>query len=176
MLQLDTGLAVPRHPAMRRRLRWPAHPAVLLPALAVACFALIPAAFVLLVLVQTGWETASALIFRPRVAELLRNTLVLEALAVPLSIALAVTPRLADRAHGPAAGAALGGSPWSRSRSRPSSSPTPGTACFPPGAGSGRRSRSPRSPTSPSSTLMPSFGRYEVVARVVEAVVPGARA
>ncbi|HMQ93710.1 MAG TPA: iron ABC transporter permease [Amaricoccus sp.] len=75
----------------RRHRRFPAHPALLAAALAAAAVALIPAGFVLVVLVQTGWEIASALIFRPRVAELLRNTFLLEALAVPLAIALAVT-------------------------------------------------------------------------------------
>lgn len=56
----------------------------------VALFALIPLAFILWVAVQTGWETAVALVVRPRVAELLVNTLLLEACAVPIAIALAV--------------------------------------------------------------------------------------
>ena len=42
----------------RRRRRLPAHPAVLAAALAAAAFALIPVGFVLIVLVQTGWDTA----------------------------------------------------------------------------------------------------------------------
>ena len=59
-------------------------------ALAVAAFALLPAGFVGWVLVSSGWETAAALIFRPRVGELLIATLLLEALAVPLGIVLAL--------------------------------------------------------------------------------------
>lgn len=69
----------------------PAHVGVLAAAVLVAALALVPVGFVLLVLVQTGWDTASALIFRPRVAELLVNTILLEALAIPLAIALGVT-------------------------------------------------------------------------------------
>lgn len=77
--------------AFRRRRRFPAHPGVFAAAIIVAILALIPVGFVLVVLFQTGWETASALIFRPRVGNLLVNTLVLEVLAVPLAIALGVT-------------------------------------------------------------------------------------
>lgn len=48
--------------------------------------------------VDTGWETIRALVFRPRVAELLSNTLWLIALTVPLCIALGVgTARLTER-------------------------------------------------------------------------------
>ena len=75
----------------RRHGRLPAHAGVLAAAIVVAVLALVPVGFVLLVLVQTGWDTASALIFRPRVAELLINTVLLEALAIPLAIALGVT-------------------------------------------------------------------------------------
>ena len=77
-------------PRLRRHRRLRAHPAVLATAIAAAGFALIPVGFVLVVLIATGWETASALIFRPRVAELLFNTLLLEALAVPIAIVVAV--------------------------------------------------------------------------------------
>lgn len=56
----------------------------------VAAFALIPAGFVAWVLVQSGWDTSVAMIFRPRVGELFVGTLVLLALAVPLSIGLAL--------------------------------------------------------------------------------------
>lgn len=73
---------------MRRR-EWPlsggAGAAVL-----VSLLALIPLGFVIGMAVQTGWETASALIFRPRVGELLLNTGQLMALTLPLCIALAV--------------------------------------------------------------------------------------
>ena len=83
--------ALPLAVRPRGHRRWPAHPALVAAAVAVAAFALIPVGFVLMVLVQTGAETATALIFRPRVAELLRNTVLLEALAVPTAVVLAVT-------------------------------------------------------------------------------------
>lgn len=59
-------------------------------ALVVSLLALLPLGFVLWVGVQTGWDTASALIFRPRVGELLVNTGLLVALTVPLCAVLAV--------------------------------------------------------------------------------------
>lgn len=78
------------HPELRRRSRLPAPAPVLLAACIAAAFALIPVAFVLWVLVETGAAGAAALIFRPRVAELLLDTLLLELLAVPLAILLAL--------------------------------------------------------------------------------------
>jgi iron(III) transport system permease protein len=59
-------------------------------ALVVALLSLVPLCFVLWVAYQTGWATASALIFRPRVGELLLNTAWLLALTVPTCIALAL--------------------------------------------------------------------------------------
>ncbi|TNV21761.1 iron ABC transporter permease [Buttiauxella sp. B2] len=47
---------------------------------------LIPPAFVIFVGFDTGWETVKALIFRPRVAELLSNTLLLVAFTVPICV------------------------------------------------------------------------------------------
>ncbi|SNY62395.1 iron ABC transporter permease [Enterobacter sp. CC120223-11] len=69
-----------------------ARPAILLTALAClfSALALIPPAFVVYVSVDTGWETVKALVFRPRVAELLGNTLWLIALTVPLCVAVGV--------------------------------------------------------------------------------------
>src|SRR3954468_20592474 len=71
----------------RRRLAMPwMKPAALLVSLAT----LLPLGFVVWVAIQTGWATASALIFRPRVGELLVNTGLLVALTVPLCAVLAV--------------------------------------------------------------------------------------
>lgn len=67
-----------------RRIGWIGSAAV-----TVSLLALLPLAFVVWVGVQTGWQTASALIFRPRVGELLVNTALLVALTVPLCIVLA---------------------------------------------------------------------------------------
>ena len=69
---------------MRRPLPWVAAAAVL-----VSLFCLLPLGFILWVGYQTGWETASAMIFRPRVGFLLANTAWLVALVVPLSALLA---------------------------------------------------------------------------------------
>ncbi len=60
-------------------------------ALLVSFLALLPLGFILWVAVQIGWDAAAALIFRPRVGELLVNTLLLEACTIPLSIVLAVS-------------------------------------------------------------------------------------
>ena len=59
-------------------------------ALVASLLALVPLGFVVWVALSTGWPTASALIFRPRVAELLGNTALLVACTVPLSMLLAV--------------------------------------------------------------------------------------
>lgn len=66
------------------------HPALLAAALVVAVLALIPVLFIVWVLAQSGWDTAAALIFRPRVGEILLSTVLLQALAVPLSVTLAL--------------------------------------------------------------------------------------
>ena len=69
--------------------------------------ALLPLGFVAAVGIETGWPTIKALVFRPRVAELLSNTLWLTLLAVPISIALGVAvagslnaPRLPGVSYG----------------------------------------------------------------------------
>jgi iron(III) transport system permease protein len=59
-------------------------------ALCVTFLALLPLVFIGCTAWQTGWEASASLIFRPRVAELLVNTVVLVAFAVPLSTVLAV--------------------------------------------------------------------------------------
>jgi len=61
-----------------------------LAAVLVTLFALLPLGFIVWVAVQTGWETASEMIFRPRVGELLVNTVLLVVFTVPLSILLSV--------------------------------------------------------------------------------------
>jgi len=52
--------------------------------------ALMPIAFIIGVSVQTGWATLATLLFRPRVGELLINTVLLVAITIPLCIALGV--------------------------------------------------------------------------------------
>ncbi len=75
---------------LARHRRSAAHPAVVAAALVVAVLALIPAGFVVWVLVQAGWDSAAAMIFRPKVGEIFVSTVLLQALAVPLSVALAL--------------------------------------------------------------------------------------
>jgi iron(III) transport system permease protein len=56
----------------------------------VALIALLPLGFIVWVTIAIGWEASAALIFRGRVGELLVNTLLLEALTVPIAIVLTV--------------------------------------------------------------------------------------
>jgi iron(III) transport system permease protein len=73
------------------RGRWPAHAPVALLAVLVALVALLPLGFIVWITVQTGWQTAGALVFRGRVGELLTNTVLLEVLAVPAATLLAIS-------------------------------------------------------------------------------------
>ncbi|MBV8041326.1 iron ABC transporter permease [Pluralibacter sp.] len=84
-LSLTLGRNAGRQPARRR----PALPMVAL-AVLFSVLALVPLGFVISVGIETGWETIKVLVFRPRVAELLSNTLWLAALTVPLCVVLGV--------------------------------------------------------------------------------------
>ncbi|MGN7293678.1 ABC transporter permease [Rhizobium sp. SAFR-030] len=57
----------------------------------VALISLVPLGFIAWITWDVGWQTVESLVFRPRVGELLVNTVLLEVLTVPLSIVLAVT-------------------------------------------------------------------------------------
>jgi len=59
-------------------------------AVLIALFSLVPLGYVVYMTAATGWDTAVGLIFRPRVAELLLNTLLLMAITVPLCLVLGV--------------------------------------------------------------------------------------
>ena len=59
-------------------------------AVLVSLLALLPLGFVVWAAIQTGWQMAFALVFRPRVGELLINMALLEACTLPLAIVLAV--------------------------------------------------------------------------------------
>ncbi len=61
-----------------------------LAAILVSLLALVPLGFIAWVAFRTGWATVSELVFRPRVGELLANTLLLVLLTVPLAAALSV--------------------------------------------------------------------------------------
>jgi iron(III) transport system permease protein len=56
----------------------------------VSLLALVPVGFIVWVAWQTGWQISASLIFRPRVGELLWNTVLLLSFAVPISMVLAV--------------------------------------------------------------------------------------
>lgn len=85
-LSLTLGNKVRRLPERRR----PAFPMVAL-AILISLLSLLPLGFVIAVGIDTGWDTIKALVFRPRVGELLGNTLWLSVLTVPTCIALGVT-------------------------------------------------------------------------------------
>jgi iron(III) transport system permease protein len=82
------GSGPPRNYAARRS--GVTHPRATALATLVTLFALLPLGFVIAVTIGVGWDTAVAMIFRPRVGELLVNTVVLELLAVTASLVLAV--------------------------------------------------------------------------------------
>ncbi len=59
-------------------------------ALIVVAASIIPLGYVIVESFDTGWDTASALLFRPRVRELLANTVLLVVVTVPICIVLGV--------------------------------------------------------------------------------------
>jgi iron(III) transport system permease protein len=90
---LASGKKAPVMPVATRmslpRGRMP-HASVVLLASIVAVFSLVPLGFIAWVTYDVGWETVKTLVFRPRVGELLVNTVLLESITIPLSILLAV--------------------------------------------------------------------------------------
>lgn len=82
---LDSMAPVPRRKRIASAPSW-----VLATAILMALLALLPLGFVIWATVQTGFETASRLIVRPRVGELLLNTVLLILFTVPLCSLLAV--------------------------------------------------------------------------------------
>ncbi|NWL28694.1 iron ABC transporter permease [Paenarthrobacter ureafaciens] len=59
-------------------------------AILTALFSLLPLGYVVYMTAATGWDTAVELIFRPRVAELLLNTILLMVITVPACLVLGV--------------------------------------------------------------------------------------
>ncbi|PZQ84047.1 MAG: iron ABC transporter permease [Ancylobacter novellus] len=77
---------------MRHRVttrRWPVS-WVAIAAVAISLAALLPLGFVVWIAILTGWSTAAELIFRPRVGELLLNTVLLVAFTIPICMGLSV--------------------------------------------------------------------------------------
>lgn len=75
---------------METKRHAPLHLPMIIPALLIALLSLIPLGFIVWIAVTSGWDVVQQLVFRPKVAELLANTLVLVALTLPLAIALTV--------------------------------------------------------------------------------------
>ncbi|ELH4239644.1 MULTISPECIES: ABC transporter permease [Serratia] len=72
-------------------LRYPRPGAIVVAsAVLLSLLALLPLGFVIGVAFETGWQTVKALVFRPRVAELLLNTLLLVVLTLPICAVLGV--------------------------------------------------------------------------------------
>jgi iron(III) transport system permease protein len=80
-----SGGVIPRRRRLPSPILW-----IEAAALLVSLATLLPLGFIAEVAVQTGWPTISALVFRPRVGELLLNTAMLVAITVPLCTVLAV--------------------------------------------------------------------------------------
>lgn len=57
---------------------------------AIAVITLVPVGFVIVTMLNTGWDVLGPLIFRPKVGELLVNTVLLVVIGVPLCVALGV--------------------------------------------------------------------------------------
>jgi len=74
-----------RHGPGRRAAPW-----LLGAALLVSLGALLPLGFVVGISIQTGWATIAELVLRPRVAQLLGNTLLLLVLTLPLCVLLGI--------------------------------------------------------------------------------------
>jgi iron(III) transport system permease protein len=73
-----------------RPLRLPQRAAAFAVATLVAALSLIPLGFIAWVALAAGWEQVRTLVFRPRVGELLVNTIWLEAITLPVAAALGV--------------------------------------------------------------------------------------
>lgn len=90
-MTVPLSIDAPALPAMPlRRQRRLAGRAMLVLAWLVALGALLPLGFIAWIAVETGWQTAVSLIWRPRVGELLVDTLLLEICTLPPAILLAV--------------------------------------------------------------------------------------
>ncbi|BAH55771.1 MULTISPECIES: ABC transporter permease [Rhodococcus] len=78
--------ATARRPTARPHLPFP----LAVAAVIVVAASFIPLGYVMVQSIATGWDTASALLFRPRVRELLSNTVLLVVVTVPICVVLGV--------------------------------------------------------------------------------------
>ncbi len=84
-----SGAAVSPKTAGGRGARLGPWPVVVL-SLLIALFSLLPLGFVVVATANTGWESIVALVFRPRVGELLLNTVSLVLITVPLCVVIGI--------------------------------------------------------------------------------------
>ncbi|MCP4565471.1 MAG: iron ABC transporter permease [Bosea sp.] len=90
-MTVSLSIETPALPALPlRRQRHLAGRVMLLLAAGISLCALLPLGFIVWIAVESGWQTALALIWRPRVGELLVNTLLLELCTLPPAVLLAV--------------------------------------------------------------------------------------
>lgn len=83
------GMTAKREPFRRYHPNSEAPPWVIVVVLLVTVCALLPLGFVVWVAIHTGWDTVFALVFRPRMGELLVNSALLVCSTVPLCAVLA---------------------------------------------------------------------------------------
>lgn len=86
-----SGLSIPLagQPSRQPHQHRPAKMLVVF-AIIISLLALLPVGFVIATGIDSGWATVKALVFRPRVAELLANTLLLSVIALPICVFLGV--------------------------------------------------------------------------------------
>lgn len=84
-LTLPAGYA--RGQSDLRRMR---HLPVVAVAMLVGLLSLVPLGFIIWIALDSGWETIASLVFRPRVAELLTNTLLLVAVVLLIAVVMSV--------------------------------------------------------------------------------------
>ena len=82
------SLALSAAPQTGAKRRAPLHLPVLVPAIIVSILSLIPLGFIIWVAVTSGWDTVQELVVRPKVAQVLINTIALLALTLPIAIVL----------------------------------------------------------------------------------------
>jgi iron(III) transport system permease protein len=90
VIDKDELLSAPPNMALRETAGISAPPLVSVAAIVISLFMLLPLGYVVWATIDTGWSDSIALIFRPRVAELTLNTVLLVVCTVPICIVLSL--------------------------------------------------------------------------------------
>jgi iron(III) transport system permease protein len=90
MIDKDELLSAPPKVVTRISETTPAPPLVKITAIVISLFMLLPLGYVVWATVDTGWSQSVTLIFRPRVADLTINTVLLVVCTIPVCMALAI--------------------------------------------------------------------------------------